>query len=184
MPAERTDEQLVAAFAKGDTSCLGELAQRYEESLFGLARGLLSGRDDLAMDAVQEAWVRVIRYAQHFEGKSSVRTWLYRIVVNKCHDLRTSNARLLNVVRKAALSAKLLENDDRPASDASSDEELARMLDAMPDNARLILLLCHHRGLTNEQAADVLGIPVGTLKSRQHAALQQLREIAAKEART
>ena len=46
MPAERTDEQLIAAFAKGETSCLGELAQRYEESLFGLARGLLSGRDD------------------------------------------------------------------------------------------------------------------------------------------
>lgn len=184
MPAERTDEQLIAAFAKGDTSCLGELAQRYEGSLFGLARGLLSGRDELAMDAVQEAWVRVIKYAKHFEGKSSVRTWLYRIVVNKCHDLRASNAKLVGVVRKAAESAKLLEVDVSPVSSALADMELDRLLDAIPESARLILLLCHHRGLTNEQAADVLGIPVGTLKSRQHAALQQLREIAAKEART
>jgi RNA polymerase sigma-70 factor (ECF subfamily) len=178
MPTEPTDEQLIAEFAKGDVSCLGELARRYEGSLFGLARGLLSGREDLARDAVQEAWIRVIKYGRHFEGRSCVRTWLYRIVVNKCHDARAAARREAHADRNGSVHA-----GQEPAPSTFDDAELTRLLDAIPDSARMILLLCHHRGLTNEQAADVLGIPVGTLKSRQHAAMQQLREIAAKEAR-
>jgi RNA polymerase sigma-70 factor, ECF subfamily len=175
MPTPRSDEQLLGDFAKGDTASLGELAQRYEPLLLGLARGLLSGRDDLARDVVQETWIRVIKYARHFESRSSAKTWLYRIVVNKCHDAREATKRQANLSSNGSLPSA-----HDPAPDL--DNSFTRLLDAIPDSVRLILLLCHHQGLTHEQAAEVLGIPVGTLKSRQHAALQHLREVAAKEA--
>jgi RNA polymerase sigma-70 factor (ECF subfamily) len=174
MPVDATDEQLLARFAKGDQPALGELARRHEPALYGLARAMLARRDDLARDALQEAWVRVIRSARHFRADSSVRTWLYRIVINRCHDLRAAaqrnNPATLNGVELPAPS---------PAAEPFPDEALHKALDTLPESARLILLLCHHRGLTNEQAAEVLGIPVGTLKSRQHAAMLTLRETLA-----
>src|SRR5262245_348535 len=87
------DFPLLQRFVKGDDGALGELAARYERPLLGVAMGLLSDRE-LARDAVQEAWLRVIKSAKHFVGASTVKTWLYRIVINKSLDLRQKRARL------------------------------------------------------------------------------------------
>lgn len=164
MDDPRTDEQLLAAAGRGDAAALGVLAGRYEPSLLGLARGLLNGREDAARDAVQDAWVRVIRSARHFAGRSAVKTWLYRIVVNRCHDLRA---------KPPALNG----TPDRPAADPPRPDHdmLAALVNDLPPDTRLILLLCYHRGLTHTEAAGVLDIPAGTLKSRLHAALESLR---------
>src|SRR5512139_3993128 len=89
MATEKTDEQLVKDFVSGRRAALGELARRYERPLLGLARGLLGGRDDLACDAIQETWVRVIRFAGQFAGASSFRTWVYRIAINQCRTLQS-----------------------------------------------------------------------------------------------
>lgn len=65
---DRSDGDLLRAFAAGETAALGQLAQRYERGLLGLACGLLHGRNELAKEAVQEAWLRVIRFARGFAG--------------------------------------------------------------------------------------------------------------------
>jgi RNA polymerase sigma-70 factor (ECF subfamily) len=88
----RSDEALLRAFAGGERGALGELAARYERSLLGFARGVLRS-EDLACDAVQEAWVRVIRHAETFRGRSSFKTWMYRIVINRCNDIRSGAER-------------------------------------------------------------------------------------------
>ena len=88
MDSSATDEKLLGAFVKGDQAALGELARRHECSLLGLAGGLLGGGSAAACDAVQETWVRVIRYGHSFNGRSSFKTWLYRITINRCRDLR------------------------------------------------------------------------------------------------
>ncbi len=164
------DLQLLRKFCRGDAGALGALAERYEGSLLGLARGLLGGREDLAQDALQEAWIKVIRHARHFEGRSSVRTWLYRVVINTCNDVRTRTSRW----NHAAADARPQRQAD-VGTDCDDRARLAIALERLPDGARLILLLCHHRGLTHEQAAEVLELPVGTLKSRLHAAMEKLR---------
>ncbi len=168
------DQGLIRRIARGDPVALGELAARYEAGLFGLARGLLDGREDLARDALQDSWVRVLRHAGGFGGRSAVRTWLYRIVVNRCADVRT---RALAMENGVAANGALGELAAPSAGDdpRSSGEELRQRVASLPDSARVILLLCYHRGLTHEQAAEVLGLPVGTLKSRLHAALSELR---------
>lgn len=173
-PAEdsRSDEELLRAFVAGKRdggAALGELARRHERELLGLACGMLDGDRDGAMEAVQDAWVRVIRYGAGFRAGSSVRTWLYRVVINRCVDMRRARAR-----DALPLNGSVEASQGPTLADTSG---LRRAMRVLSDDQRLILLLCHHRGLTNEQAAEVLGIPVGTLKSRQHAAITELRAV-------
>jgi RNA polymerase sigma-70 factor (ECF subfamily) len=175
-PAQATDEQLLARFAGGDTAALGELAERHERNLLGLAAGLLNGHHQLAQDAVQEAWLRVIKHAGTFAGRSSFRTWMYRIVINRCRDLReaapvapsSQGAPIISPAAAAEIPLRLVTNAD-------TDEDVRTAVQALAPHLRLLVLLCYHRGLTHPQAAEVMGIPIGTLKSRLGAALAELR---------
>lgn len=171
---DASDEQLLQAFARGDDAALGELAHRYESRLLGLACGLLGRDGALACDAVQEMWVRVIRGAAKFRGESAVKTWLYRITINCCKDLLAERARRKKIGVNEA-------KDDRPAAaapDPDADERRRRVhaaVQALPLDIRALVLLCYHNGLPHAAAAEVLRIPIGTLKSRLHAALTELR---------
>ncbi len=167
-----SDESLLEAFVRGDRQALGTLAERLEPLLLGLAYGLLQQRRDLAMEAVQETWMRVIKHARSFKQGSSVRTWVYRILVNTSHDVRAKMARTGG--RSFEVTAP---EDAQPAR-----EGLHRAVAGLSDEHRMIVLLCYHRGLTHTQVAEVLGIPVGTLKSRLHAALGALRKTLGEEA--
>lgn len=175
MTTEIDDRELLSRFLRGDDDALAALASRYEPALLGLARSLLHGRADLAADAVQDTWLRVIRSAKTYSGESSVKTWLYRILINRCHDLRQASARQ-NPLAKIKAQNDPQRTPDSPAP-AESDPALRRAIESLPEERRTILLLCYHRGMTHEHAAAVLGIPLGTLKSRLHAALKELRTI-------
>ena len=76
VPATNSDESLLARFLAGERDALGLLAERYERQLLGLASALLRGRRDLALEATQECWLRVIKYGRSFKRGSSVKTWL------------------------------------------------------------------------------------------------------------
>lgn len=172
-----TDERLLADFRAGDRLAFAELARRHERSMLGLAAGLLGGRRDLACDAVQETWMRVIRFADRFDGRSQFKTWLFRILVNRCHDL-------LSLADGPATVAELPDpptpTDSAPTRPLEKSDELQTLRTAvarLPLDRRSIVLLCYHNGLTHEQAAEILEIPAGTLKSRLHAALTELREV-------
>ncbi len=170
-----TDEQLLRDFVKGDRAALSQLAQRYERLLLGLSSSLLGGRRDMACDAVQETWVRVIRYGESFNGRSSFKTWLYRIAVNQCRNLRDARPR-----------AAAVDDEHGPpdpsggppeaAQAADQQAELQGAIEHLTPPQREVILLCYHQGLTHEQAAEISDIPLGTLKSRLHAALKGLRE--------
>lgn len=171
-----SDETLLADFAAGRTAALGKLARRYERPLLGMAVGLLGGREDLARDAVQETWVRVIRFAGGFNGQASVKTWLYRIAINRCRDLAASAAR----VRGETSSGGARVSPPEPAPHESAvakerHERLRAAVELLGPDKREVLLVCYHDGLTHAEAAEVLDIPIGTLKSRLNAALNELR---------
>jgi RNA polymerase sigma-70 factor (ECF subfamily) len=174
---DRTDEQLLAAFVAGDRGALGELAARHERALLGLASGLTGSRS-AACDAVQNAWVRVIRHAKGFRGHSSVRTWLFRIVINECNDMRKARRRdtgMNGPLETADGAAASMAEAEADASQPADAVEVRRAVDELDDSRRVVVLLCYSARITHEVAADVLGLPVGTLKSRLHAALTTLR---------
>lgn len=172
-----TDEEILTRFAAGDEAALGELASRYERLLLGLAQGILGGRDDLARDAVQEAWMRVIRSAGSFKGRSTVKTWLYRITINRCRTMRLMRKREMD--RKTAAHA--LPPVESTTENGFDTGALREAIDQLGPDKREIVLLCYHADLTHEQAATILNIPLGTLKSRLHAALKFLRSTLSPE---
>jgi RNA polymerase sigma-70 factor, ECF subfamily len=218
MDRNAPDEKLLKQFAAGDRAALGELAERYERPLLGLASGLLNGSRALACDAVQEVWLRVIRFADRFDGRSSVKTWLYRITINQCHSLRASESAFGRAPSSACEpdpnptgqlcatavpavpstdgcpnspcsqssgprgsgrpTCRPTNSDLDPHQAAESSESLQALrtaLESLPDEQRDVLLLCYHHGLSHPDAAEILEIPLGTLKSRLHAALKVLR---------
>ena len=174
MDSQRTDEQLLAAFVGGDRAALGELAGRHEASLLGVASGLLGSRS-LAADAVQETWMRVIRYGHSFEGRSSIKTWLYRITVNRCRDIRSGKAPGTRPDPRPQPVTGCPDPGQLPMVE-ERDDALHDAIGRLSDAGREVVLLCYHDGLTHKQAAEVLEIPIGTLKSRLHTVLEQLRE--------
>lgn len=184
MGLAKSDSVLLSEFVHGRRAALGELARRHERDLLGLATGMLGGRRDLACDAVQETWVRVIRFGHRFNGRSSFKTWLYRIAINQCHTLTAPTSRSTAVVG----AENLADEPDHAVSDpgattqeAERNTVLRRAVESLGADKRDILLLCYHQGLTHEQSAEILEIPVGTLKSRLSAALKELRTCLSSE---
>ena len=188
------DEELLKRFAGGDRDALGELAGRYETALLNLAWPMVGSRE-LAMDAVQETWLRVIRYAGTFNGHSTVKTWLYRIAINQCRSARSSRSEPVaeatgetvpdahssrrseakTEARVSRVDAPSTTDPPREISEKERNEHLKLAIEQLPPDLREAILLCYMQGLTHSEAAEALEIPIGTVKSRIHAALEELR---------
>jgi len=174
----RSDEELLRGFAGGERRALGLLAERYERALLSLACAILGSRD-LAVDAVQETWLRVILYADGFAGRSSVKTWLYRIAINQCRSM--VRARPGNGGEEAG------GDTGQDVADVRGDpvdllavrdetERLKRAVEGLSPLLREAVVLCYTQQMSHEEAGEVMGVPVGTVKSRVHAALEELRK--------
>lgn len=171
---DRQDRALLAAFAAGDEEALGALAFRHERALVGVARGLLGGSVELAEEAVQETWLRVIRFASSYRGESTVKTWLYRITINRSRDISARERRQGRLVREAAdRLERTAEGETEPGLSAALQSALAQ-LDAVHREA---VLLAHASSLSQRAAAEILGVPEGTLKARVRRGLAKLRKI-------
>ena len=184
-----TDEQLLARLRAGQRDVFGTLVRRYERELFGYLRRYL-GDDDLADDVFQNTFVQVYLKAGQYEPGRPVRPWLYAIATNQAIDaLRRRNRRADQ--RADAVATPDEDGQPRPlfellpapgdgppeSADRAEQRELVRAaVDRLPDLLRQVVLLAYFQGLKYRDAADVLGIPVGTVKSRLHAALARLTE--------
>ena len=184
-----TDEQLLARFRDGDREVFGPLVRRYERELFGYLRRYV-GDDDLAEDVFQNTFVQVfVKIAQYEPGRPA-RPWLYAIATNQAIDaLRRKNRRAdqradsVVVPDEDGVGRPLFElmasPDTGPVDDADRKEQrqlVREAVDRLPDLLRQVVLLTYFQGMKYRDAADVLGIPVGTVKSRLHAALTKLTE--------
>lgn len=181
---DQVDRDLLSRFVKrADRDALGTLARRYEVALLGLAKGLLGGNRALAQEAVQNAWVKVIRYGRSFDGRCALRTWLFRIVINQCRSLRDrERSSAPPGLHDAAVAVQRAHGHAESGGESGEDaRRVCAALDALSDAQREVILLCYHAELTHAHAADVIGVPIGTLKSRLHAALEALRGALVKE---
>ena len=119
--------------------------------------------------------MRVIRYGHSFNGRSGLKTWLYRITVNCCRDIHSGTTPERRPYPKAQPAVACPDPGQVPIIE-ERDDALYEAVGRLSDAGRELVLLCYHDGLTHKQAAEVLEIPLGTLKSRLHAVLEQLRE--------
>ena len=163
LAADREDRRLLAAHVAGDPDAFGALVARAQGRLWALALRTLGDREEAA-DALQDALLSAYRSADSYRGDARVTTWLHRIVVNACLD---------RVRRRAVRATVPLEERDTEHADprdALGDRETALVVEAalaaLPDDQRLAILLVDVQGLPVADAAAVLGVPTGTVKSR------------------
>jgi RNA polymerase sigma-70 factor, ECF subfamily len=150
----------------------GPFVEPYERGLRALAYGLLHDRD-LMDDALQETYLKAFRALRSFRGDARVASWLYRIAYNTCLDqLRRAERR-----RHLPLDG-MGERPDAgpdPAEVATRRHDLAAAMTSLPPDMRAAVLLVDAEGMDYEEAAEVLGIPRGTVASRLNRARAQLR---------
>jgi RNA polymerase sigma-70 factor (ECF subfamily) len=180
-PLAPSDEQLLARHAAGEREALDELFRRYRQPAYRVAYRLLGHEAD-ALDAVQEGFVKALTHLAGFQGRSSFKTWLMRVVSNAALDLGRQRGRreILSLETAAAL-----DGDGAPAAEpvdpAAGLEraDLRRLLDqalaALPEAQRRTFVLHADGGLSYREVAEVLGISIGTVMSRLFYARQKLR---------
>jgi RNA polymerase sigma-70 factor (ECF subfamily) len=163
--SEPSDEALLAAHLRGDPRAFGALVARHERRIYGLCLRILGNRED-AEDAAQEAFLAALRKAATFRKAAAFSTWLYRIAVNAATDQarRRSRARLTALdPEDAGLAAD-------PAGDLGETVTAAvavqTALTHVPEEFRVAVVLCDLYRLPYADAAQILEVPVGTVKSR------------------
>jgi RNA polymerase sigma-70 factor, ECF subfamily len=157
----RSDADLLAAHVAGDAEAFAELVRRHRDRLWAVALRTMADREEAA-DAVQEALLSAYRRAGTFRGESAVTTWLHRIVVNACLDrLRRRSARPTSPIGELDPPART----DEPAA-AELRIDVARALAELSEGQRLALVLVDMQGMPVAEAAQILGVPEGTVKSR------------------
>ncbi len=189
--ASWSDEDLMLEYRSlGDRRAFDELVHRYERELYNYLRRYL-GDAEMAEDAFQGTFLQVHLKCDRFEPGRRVRPWLYTVATNQAIDAqrRDRRHRMVSLDRRCAGNGEddnagslveLLDGEHAgPAELLESAEqarEVRRAVDKLPESLREVLLLVYYQGLKYREAADVLSIPVGTVKSRLHAAIRRLNQ--------
>lgn len=182
--AAGADWALVQQCAAGDEDACTRLVGDHQRMVYQLAFHLL-GEPQEALDLSQEVFLRVFRTLHQFRGQSTLRTWIYRIVVNQASNRqrwwrRRHRAQQVPIDDATALHGELPESRNFAMPDRVLDEREAsgrvwRALDALPFDQRTVMVLREIDGLSYEEIAASLGVAVGTVKSRLARARQGLR---------
>jgi RNA polymerase sigma-70 factor (ECF subfamily) len=171
--AENSDDDLLSQIAEGDRRAFAQLMDRHVDRAFALARRVLGNKSD-AEDVVQDAFMKVWQKAGQWQpGRAQFSTWLYRVVVNRCLDLKRKpvNAALDNVAE---------QSDDRPDAyeDIATRQHNAKIQAAvadLPERQRTAIALSYTAGMSNAQAAETMEISVKAFESLLVRAKRELR---------
>jgi RNA polymerase sigma-70 factor (ECF subfamily) len=184
---EPTDEDLLQRFCSAaDGQAYEVLVRRYEQELFSYLRRYL-GSAEMAEDVFQATFLQVYLKRERFEQGRRFRPWLYTIATNQAIDAQRRNRRhrMVSLDHKTSDDEvgglmEIVSADGPTAIEQLEDEEakewVRTAVDNLPETLRAALILVYHQGMKYREAADVLGIPVGTVKSRLHAALLRLNQ--------
>lgn len=169
-----TDKELVRRVRRGDAAAFDLLYTRYQHKVHGLIGRYLTRPEDVE-DIAQETFIKAYRALPRFRGESAFYTWLYRIAVNTAKNHLAARHQRVQTVE---LDAEDADGGDLPAAlkqehgpeDALRSEQLKGAIDdalaALPEDLRSALTLREFNGLSYAQIAEVLGCPVGTVRSR------------------
>jgi RNA polymerase sigma-70 factor (ECF subfamily) len=177
--SKKGDHDLVQRVQAGDSAAFRALYDKYHRRAFAVAMGVVKNEDD-ALDAVQNAFVKVHKNIHKFQGSSSFYTWLYRIVMNVSidHIRRTSRRKTLDFDERALHEESEIAGDgallprvtDANPGKAALRRELGSAIQAalaeLPEHHRAVIVLREIEGMSYEEMAEALEVPKGTIMSR------------------
>jgi RNA polymerase sigma-70 factor, ECF subfamily len=177
-----SESRALEAAQRGDTAAFNELVLMYQTSVYNVALRTLGHSEDAA-DATQETFLAAYRAIEEFRG-GSFKAWLLRIAINTCYDLLRRRQRRPST----SLDVIVDESGDQPgfadrrvgperaALGAETVSVVEQGLLTLPDDQRVIVVLCDIQGLSYEEAAEAEGVALGTVKSRLSRARARLRQ--------
>ncbi len=160
------DKELLAKHAQGDPRAFAELVARHRDRMWAVALRTIGDQEEAA-DALQDAFLSAYRAAGKFRGESAVTTWLHRIVVNACLDrLRRRSARPTVAFPDDDVLDAIAPRGADPTSTHETSLDVIAALQQIPYEQRAALVLVDMMGYSVDDAAEVLDVPPGTIKSR------------------
>ncbi len=175
-------EELIQRCQRGDELAIGALIRRYQNYVFRLCFLVMRSEQD-AEDMTQETFIRAFRALPRFEVRegASFEAWLYRIAVNACRSrMRRKWYQVLPWPSPAPdVVAEPEAQPDRRVVKDERRNEILEAIDSLGEKHRLVVILRYYAGLTNEEIAQTLSIPSGTVRSRLHTARQRLKVVLA-----
>jgi RNA polymerase sigma-70 factor (ECF subfamily) len=187
---EPTDEQILDRIRGGELDSFGDLVRRYERELYGYLRRFV-GHDELAADVFQNTFVQVFTKIGKYESGRPARPWIYAIATNQAIDALRRRGRRPDGRADGTQPGTDPAEESRPIAEATPDsrpgppeqvataetrDRVRAAVANLPDTFRDVVALTYFQGLKYQEVADSLGIPLGTVKSRLHAALTKLAE--------
>lgn len=183
---ERDDRTLARRAQRGDQEAFAELVTRHQRYVYNLAYRLLRDAqeaEDLAQEAFLRAWRGLGGYRGADEaGGAQFTTWLYRIVTNLCYNRLPGLRRQIAEADKEALERVPAPPAEGPRASYEAGEQQARVqaaIEALPDKYRLVVTLYYVQGQSYQEIADVLNLPLGTVKTHLYRARERLKALLA-----
>ena len=178
------ESQLIAAAQQGDLPAFNQLILRYQNLAYNVAYRIL-GDPDLAADATQDAFIKAYKALDSFRG-GSFKPWLMRIVTNTCYDYLRSARRkpsdsLDETLENSGENSPRLHDKGEGPESYVERQELSQMIqwaiNQLNEDQRTVVTLVDIQGFSYEETADILGISIGTVKSRLSRARARLRDL-------
>jgi len=182
----RRDESVIIERCKqGDITAFDELVRRYEKQVYNFAYRMAGNYDD-ANDIASEAFIKVYNAIDTFRGDANFTTWLFRIVTNLYLDERKRSKAHMNIpldeyidLEESSVTRQIEDPSPGLQEVIEAGERadvLARAICDLPDYQRIMVLLFHTQGKSYEEIAEIIGLPIGTVKSRLNRARLALKE--------
>ncbi len=173
--------RLIEACLQGDEWAWRKLIELFHGRVYGMVYRMLGNHDDAA-DVTQEVFIKVFEGLKRFRKGSTLGTWIYRISVNVCLEhLRRRRETPMSSLTEEERSEAFAVQDPSPSPEEVAErgdlkELVWTAIHRLPTNMRLVIVLCDLEGLSYEEAANVLGVPIGTVKSRLNRARLALKD--------
>jgi RNA polymerase sigma-70 factor, ECF subfamily len=175
-----SDTQLIERTLGGEPDAFNMLVRRWERQIYGLTLRML-GQDDEARDATQETFLSAYRNLSKFRGEAKFSSWIYRIALNICNTkLRGRSRNMISLEEQYEASGFELTADTEDLGSNIQQEQVTRAvrraLQGLPADMRQVIIMKEYEGLKFAEIADILGIPLSTVKTRMYTGLAELRK--------
>lgn len=169
----KSDELLMAELQSGNVNAFDLILHRYEKAIINYSYRI-TGNFHQAEELAQEAFFRVYRCALNFNTSQKFSTWLYKITSNLCIDELRKGKNKKNVELSSDLPAQ--ENIEEEVEKKEIQEKIKKAVRSLSDEHRAVFIMKHYQGLSYKEIARILDCPPGTVKSRMHYAIMELKK--------
>ena len=177
----QSDEYLLGLAVQGDTACFGEVTERWEQRIFHFIFRYVGSREE-ARDLTQHTFAKAFQNLGRLSDTARFSSWLYTIALNECRMRfrRQRRVQQLSLEDEPAVRQRLVSADSSPEDRAAQSQQVTRLrlaLGRLPEEQRAVILMKQYQELKFHEIAEVIDVPLSTVKSRMYLGLKTLRRL-------